>query len=133
MIEQVLMNLVVNARDAMPAGGNLTITTGAKTLNKEQVEQTPGASPGLHVCLAVSDTGSGIIPEILPHIFEPFFTTKEAGKGTGLGLATVYGIVQQHHGWISVTSEINQGTTLQIHFPAVVNEKPEQKAELLIA
>ncbi|MGA3285049.1 MAG: PAS domain S-box protein [Verrucomicrobiota bacterium] len=133
MIEQILMNLVVNARDAMSGGGSLTITTGAKTLNKEQAEQSPGASPGLHVWLAVSDTGSGIAPENLPRIFEPFFTTKEVGKGTGLGLATVYGIVQQHHGWITVTSEVNQGTTFQIHFPAVVNPEPEKKAELLIS
>ncbi len=123
MIEQVLMNLVVNARDAMPAGGRLTIATGVETLSQEQAEQSHGASPGLHVWLAVSDTGSGIAPENLPRIFDPFFTTKEIGKGTGLGLATVYGIVEQHRGWITVTSEINQGTTFKIHFPAVVNGK----------
>ena len=133
MIEQILMNLVVNARDAMPAGGGLTITTGVKRFDREQADPIPGASPGLRVWLAVSDTGHGVAPENLPRIFEPFFTTKEVGKGTGLGLATVYGIVQQHHGWITVTSEVNKGTTFQIHFPAVVNAKPEKKAELLIS
>jgi signal transduction histidine kinase len=133
MIEQVLMNLVVNARDAMPAGGSLTIATGVRRFDNEQAEQIPGASPGLHVWLAVSDTGSGIAPEILSHIFEPFFTTKEVGKGTGLGLATVYGIMQQHHGWITVTSEVNKGTTFQIQFPAVAKAELEEKAELLIA
>jgi len=133
MIEQILMNLVVNARDAMPAGGGLTIATGVKNFDKEQADQNPYASPGFYVWLAVSDTGHGIAQENLPRIFEPFFTTKEVGKGTGLGLATVYGIVQQHHGWITVTSEVNKGTTFQIHFPAVVNAKPEKKAELLIS
>jgi len=133
MIEQVLMNLVVNARDAMPAGGGLTIATGVKRFDQEQAEQIPGASPGLHVWLAVSDTGCGIAPDNLPRIFEPFFTTKEADKGTGLGLATVYGIVQQHRGWIAVISEVNKGTTFQIYFPAVVIAKPEKKAELLIS
>ena len=132
MLEQVLMNLVVNARDAMPAGGNLTIATGVEAVDEKQTAQNPGASPGLHVWLAVSDTGSGIARENLPRIFEPFFTTKEVGKGTGLGLATVYGIVQQHHGWITVTSEVNKGTTFQIHFPAVVKAEPEKKAGLLI-
>jgi PAS domain S-box-containing protein len=133
MIEQVLMNLVVNARDAMPKGGSLTISTGVQTVDKEQAAQSPGAAPGLHVWLAVSDTGSGIAPENLPRIFEPFFTTKEVGKGTGLGLATAYGIIQQHHGWISVTSETNKGTTFRIYFPAVVNAEPEKKAELPVA
>jgi len=133
MIEQVLMNLVVNARDAMPAGGGLTITTGAKKFDPEQAGQFPGASPGLHVWLAVSDTGCGIAPEHLPRIFEPFFTTKEASKGTGLGLATVYGIVQQHRGWITVTSEVNKSTTFQIYFPAVAIAKAKKKAELIIS
>ena len=125
MIEQILMNLVVNARDAMPDGGSLTIATGMTTLDQEQAEQNHRASPGLHVWLAVSDTGSGIAPEHLPRIFEPFFTTKEVGKGTGLGLATVYGIVQQHHGWINVNSEVNRGTTFQIYFPISTDPGPE--------
>jgi PAS domain S-box-containing protein len=125
MIEQILMNLVVNARDAMLEGGNLTVATGMTTFDQEQAEQSPGASPGLHVWLTVSDTGSGITAENLPRIFEPFFTTKEVGKGTGLGLATVYGIVQQHHGWITVNSKVNQGTTVQIYFPVSVNAAPD--------
>jgi len=133
MIEQVLMNLVVNARDAMPAGGSLTIATGVKMVDQEEAAQSHGALPGLHVWLAVSDTGSGIATVNMPRIFEPFFTTKEVGKGTGLGLATVYGIVQQHHGWITLTSEVNKGTTFRIHFPAVPDAKPEKRAELLTA
>jgi signal transduction histidine kinase len=128
MIEQVLMNIVINARDAMPHSGSLAISTGVGTLNKEQAERIPGASPGLHVWLAVSDTGCGIAPENLPRIFEPFFTTKEVGKGTGLGLATVYGIVRQHLGWIAVTSEVNKGATFRIYFPAVVGADTERKA-----
>jgi len=119
MIEQVLLNLAVNSRDAMPNGGKLVITTGTESLNSNPAEQDSNAAPGLYVRLSVADTGSGIPPEVLPHIFEPFFTTKEVGKGTGLGLATVYGIVQQHRGWINVSSEINHGTTFHIYFPAV--------------
>lgn len=120
MIEQVVMNLAVNARDAMARGGILTI--GTKT---ERIEYTSekdaalGARPGRFVCLSVQDTGCGILPEHMDRIFEPFFTTKEAGKGTGLGLATVYGIVRQHHGWIKVDSTPGTGTVFRIFFPAV--------------
>ena len=119
MIEQVLLNLVVNARDAMPGGGQLTISTGTKNVDGKLARQNPGAKTGLHIWLTVADTGCGIAPEILPRIFDPFFTTKEVGKGTGLGLATVYGILQQHRGWIAVDSEVNKGAAFTIYFPAV--------------
>jgi two-component system cell cycle sensor histidine kinase/response regulator CckA len=128
MMEQVLLNLVINSRDAMPEGGRLTISTGSATLDEKQAQQNPDAAAGLHVWLDVTDTGCGIAPEDQTRIFEPFFTTKEAGKGTGLGLATVYGIVKQHHGWITVTSEIQKGTTFRICFPAVVGARAEEKA-----
>lgn len=117
MIDQVLMNLTVNARDAMPRGGRLTIETAELILDPEGAAQIPDATPGRYVSLAVRDTGCGIPPEIMPHIFEPFFTTKEAGKGTGLGLATVFGIVKQHGGWISLESEGGRGTTFTVFLP----------------
>jgi PAS domain S-box-containing protein len=117
MMDQVLMNLSVNARDAMPKGGTIVIETSAVEFDESIKEQYAQASPGSFVCLSVSDTGTGIPPEILPKIFEPFFTTKDVGKGTGLGLATVFGIVQQHNGWINVYSEIGQGTTFRIYLP----------------
>ena len=126
MIEQILLNITVNSRDAMPGGGKLTISTGTETWDSTRAGECPGAAPGLHVRLTVQDTGSGIAPEDLPHVFEPFFTTKEAGKGTGLGLATVYGIVKQHGGWITVASEINHGTTFRIYFPALANVIPDR-------
>jgi two-component system, cell cycle sensor histidine kinase and response regulator CckA len=128
MIEQILLNLVINSRDAMPEGGQLTIATGTDMFSDKEAQQHPDAMPGLHVWLSVSDTGSGILPEALPRIFEPFFTTKEVGKGTGLGLATVYGIVRQHQGWIAVTSELNKGTTFRIHFPALPGTHAEKTA-----
>lgn len=118
MIEQLLMNLVVNARDAMPKGGRLIIATEALELTAEQVRNEPQARAGRFVRLSVTDTGCGMEPAVLGRIFEPFFTTKEAGKGTGLGLATVYGIVSQHQGWITVESQAGQGTTFRVYFPA---------------
>ncbi len=117
MIDQILLNLTVNARDAMPKGGQIIIETSAAEFNEVTATHSPQARPGSFACLTVSDTGSGIPPEILPRIFEPFFTTKEVGKGTGLGLATVFGIVQQHQGWINVYSEVGRGTTFQIYLP----------------
>ena len=117
MIDQILLNLAVNARDAMPKGGQIIIETSAAEFDEVTATQTVQARPGSFVCLSVSDTGCGIPPEILPRIFEPFFTTKEAGKGTGLGLATVLGIVEQHQGWINVYSEVGRGTTFRVYLP----------------
>ncbi len=118
MLDQLLMNLTVNARDAMPDGGELIIKTGACNLSDKEVELNRDASPGSYVWLSVGDTGCGMAPEVQERIFDPFFTTKAAGKGTGLGLATVFGIVKQHKGWIKVLSEVGKGTTFQIFLPA---------------
>jgi two-component system, cell cycle sensor histidine kinase and response regulator CckA len=117
-VEQVLLNLAVNARDAMPHGGTLTITTSVTVVDEDYLRLHPGATLGRHVELAVSDTGIGIPPEIAAHIFEPFFTTKPQGQGTGLGLATVYGIVTEAGGHLSVYSEPGIGTTFRVLFPA---------------
>ena len=122
MMDQVLMNLTVNSRDAMPDGGLLLIETAAVEFDKLAAAQSSQARPGSFVRLSVSDTGCGIPPEILPRIFEPFFTTKDVGKGTGLGLATVFSIVQQHQGWISVYSEPGQGTTFHIYLPRLAKK-----------
>ncbi|MGV3754502.1 MAG: PAS domain S-box protein [Verrucomicrobiota bacterium] len=119
MVEQVILNLAVNARDAMPKGGLLRISTDAVTIDAMYCRQKPQASVGEHVCLSVSDTGCGIAPENLVLIFEPFFTTKEFGKGTGLGLATVYGIIKQHQGWVEVDSIVGKGTTFRLYLPVV--------------
>jgi len=132
MMDQVLLNLAVNARDAMPNGGQLVIETFAVDFDETVCAKSPQARPGAFVCLSVSDTGSGIPAEILPHIFEPFFTTKEVGKGTGLGLATVHGIVQQHQGWINVYSEAGRGTTFRIYLPRLAghNGQPPEPSDL---
>ena len=120
MLEQILLNLAVNSRDAMPRGGRLAIRINRREIDTSHLRKSIEAIPGQFVCLTHTDTGGGIPPENLSRIFEPFFTTKELGKGTGLGLATVYGIVKQHHGWVEVESELGTGTTFQIYFPAAV-------------
>ncbi|MGB8169183.1 MAG: response regulator, partial [Chthoniobacteraceae bacterium] len=117
-VEQIIVNLVVNARDAMAGGGTLAIRTDATEVTAEQAVAMPGARPGQFVRLIVGDTGQGMSAETLARIFEPFFTTKEVGKGTGMGLATVLGIVQQHEGWIDAKSRPGSGTTFRIYFPA---------------
>ncbi len=124
MMDQVLLNLAVNARDAMPDGGRLVIETAGVEFDEFAARQTAQARPGSFVCLSVSDTGCGIPPENLARIFEPFFTTKAVGKGTGLGLATVFGIAQQHQGWVSVHSEVGHGTIFKIYLPRLA-ESPD--------
>ncbi len=117
-IEQMVLNLVLNARDAMPRGGRLTVSTFLTEVTAANLPAALNARPGRFACLTVSDTGTGISAEIMPRIFDPFFTTKEVGKGTGLGLATVFGIVEIHQGWIQVQSEVGRGTTFRVYLPA---------------
>ena len=119
MLEQVVMNLAVNARDAMPKGGKLLIRTSMMHITQDYVRHHPDARVGNFCCLAVTDTGCGMERKTLERIFEPFFTTKEVGKGTGLGLATVYGIVKQHQGWVEVSSQVGVGTTFKVYFPGM--------------
>jgi two-component system cell cycle sensor histidine kinase/response regulator CckA len=124
-IEQVVMNLVLNARDAMSNGGRITITLGSVVLDESHALTHPGSRPGRHAKIVVTDTGSGMDAATRARVFEPFFTTKELGRGTGLGLATVYGIVKQHEGTIWVESELGRGTTFEVFLPTT------ERAELL--
>jgi len=116
-VDQVLMNLCINARDAMPEGGRLIIETSEAVFDEKYCTAETRARPGHYTMLAVTDTGTGMDAATLDRIFEPFFTTKELGKGTGLGLATVYGIVSQHGGFLHVYSEVNVGTTFRVYLP----------------
>jgi CheY-like chemotaxis protein len=128
-ISQVLMNLCVNARDAMPHGGRLAVTAQNHTVDETYALMNPDAQPGPYVLLSVSDTGTGIPPEILERIFDPFFTTKKQGEGTGLGLSAVRGIVKSHGGFVSVYSEVGEGTRFSVYLPATTTTPGEQRAQ----
>ena len=123
MLDQVVMNLAVNARDAMPNGGQLLLKTTIETLGEAEARSLSDVEPGQYQCLSVSDSGCGMNEEVRAHLFEPFFTTKPAGRGTGLGLATVFGIVRQHRGIIRVYSEVGRGTTFRILLPAAAESE----------
>lgn len=129
MMQQVVMNLCVNARDAMPNGGRLTLDSRRIEIPVNTTLANAESRPGTFVCLSVADSGCGIDVQTLPHIFEPFFTTKEVGRGTGMGLATVYGIVKQHLGWIEVVSQVGKGTTFHIYLPARLTAPDGKKVE----
>ena len=132
-MEQMVMNLILNARDALPKGGKISIKSKNVVLSEEESKQMPEARAGRFVCITFRDNGIGMSPEIMQHIFEPFFTTKEIGKGTGLGLSVVYGIIQQHEGWITVDSELNKGSEFRVYIPASFvkrSEKTEEQTEL---
>lgn len=132
-IDQVLMNLCTNARDAMPDGGILTIETGIAELDKQFTAAYDYGKPGTYAVISVSDTGTGLDEKIKERIFEPFFTTKEVGKGTGLGLSIVYGIIRQHNGYITCSSEIGKGSTFRIYLPIIKSDASEAKPDALPA
>jgi CheY-like chemotaxis protein len=129
-LEQVIMNLTLNARDAMPKGGRIVIATSAAQVTAADVEKNPEARVGDHALLTVTDTGTGMDAATRSRIFEPFFTTKETHKGTGMGLATVYGITKQHEGWIEVATEVGKGSQFRVYFP--VTDRTEEPLDIAL-
>ncbi|BCG45300.1 Multi-sensor hybrid histidine kinase [Citrifermentans bremense] len=128
-IEQILINFAVNAQDAIKGNGSIVIETGNVTIDDEFARMNPGTKPGPHVLLSFTDDGCGMSEGVLGHIFEPFFTTKPVGQGTGLGLATVYGIVKQHNGWVKVVSQVGQGTSFLLYFPRQAAKAKQEPAQ----
>jgi CheY-like chemotaxis protein len=129
-LEAALVNLAINARDAMPNGGKLTLEGANTYVDEEYAELNPELPTGQYVVVCVSDTGSGMAPDVITHAFEPFFTTKEVGHGTGLGLSQVYGFVKQSGGHIKIYSELNQGTTVKIYLPRLLGNSVDEASEL---
>jgi signal transduction histidine kinase/CheY-like chemotaxis protein len=127
MLDQAVMNLCLNAKDAMPHGGSLTLELRLEELGPERTHENPHGYSGKFACLRVGDSGCGMDAEVLKRIFEPFFTTKESGRGTGLGLASAHGIVQQLRGWMSVTSEVGRGTDFRIYLPTAIKPEPPRR------
>jgi CheY-like chemotaxis protein len=127
-VDQVIMNLALNARDAMPEGGRLTISATKVEVDEAEPARHADAKPGAYVCLSVKDDGPGMDKETVGRIFEPFFTTKEQGKGTGMGLATVYGVLKQHDGWVEVESARGSGTEMRVFFPVSKHAVAEKRA-----
>ncbi len=128
MIEQILLNLAINSRDAMPEGGRLDLELDCRAVDTATAA-VHAVKAGDYICLTVRDTGCGIAPEHMPHLFEPFYTTKAVGKGTGLGLATVHGIVEQHHGWVEIESQPGKGAVCHVYLPQLTEEKKIKAAE----
>jgi CheY-like chemotaxis protein len=129
-VGQVIMNLCINARDAMPSGGRLIIETNNLEIDEEFCHRNSYGRPGRYVMLVISDTGIGMDAATIDHLFEPFFTTKDFGKGTGLGLATVYGIVKQHDGFSNVYSEVGRGTTFRVYFPSSAGHVSQRQPDI---
>lgn len=132
-IGQVVVNLCVNARDAMPRGGRLIIETGKETVGDDFVRKHADAHIGSYVYISIADTGQGMSKETVARIFEPFYSTKELGRGTGMGMSVVYGIIKKHGGFITIHSELNHGTTIKVYLPSTTKARLEQKAEKLVA
>lgn len=130
-LQQILNNLVLNSRDAMPNGGNITIETKNALLDEVHCQMHNGIKPGDYVMVAVSDTGEGIAPEVMDHLFDPFFTTKEVGKGTGLGLAMIYGAIKQNNGHVEIISELGEGATVRLYLPRVEEEASRPKEKVI--